>query len=154
VVELTETALLTDPIRAAGVLAALAAAGVKISLDDFGSGQTSLGYLSTLPVHELKIDQSFVGDMTKDKSHDAIVRSLIDLGHNLGLRVVAEGVDTSGVLLRLRAAGCDIAQGFLLARPMPIDQLNAWLAAIPVEGTVGTWSSAISDTSELSAVKT
>ncbi|MEP7111850.1 MAG: bifunctional diguanylate cyclase/phosphodiesterase, partial [Ilumatobacteraceae bacterium] len=153
VIELTETALLTDPIRAAAVLAALADAGVKISLDDFGSGQTSLGYLSTLPVHELKIDKGFVGDMTKDKSHDAIVRSIIDLGHNLGLRVVAEGVDSNGILLRLRAAGCDVAQGFLLARPMPLDRLAAWLAAVAFEGAAPAWSKAISNMAELSGVK-
>jgi diguanylate cyclase (GGDEF)-like protein len=153
VVELTETALLTDPIRAASVLAELAAAGVKISLDDFGCGQTSLGYLSALPLHELKIDRSFVGDMTTDKSHDAIVRSIIDLGHNLGLRVVGEGVETNGVLLRLRAAGCDVAQGYLFARPMPIDQLTTWLVAVPVEGAVSAWSDAISDISELSGIK-
>ncbi len=152
VLELTETALLTDPIRAASVLAELAAAGVTISLDDFGCGQTSLGYLSALPLHELKIDRSFVGDMTNDKAHDAIVRSIIDLGHNLGLRVVGEGVETNSVLLRLRTVGCDVAQGYLLARPMPIDQLTAWLGAVPVEGAVAAWSEATSDISELSCV--
>ena len=78
--------------------------------------------------------------MTNDKAHDAIARSIIDLGHNLGLRVVAEGVETKAVLLRLRAAGCDVAQGFLLARPMPIDQLAAWLAAGTVETAVAAWS--------------
>jgi diguanylate cyclase (GGDEF)-like protein len=152
VVEITETALLTDPIRAASVLAELAAAGVKVSLDDFGCGQTSLGYLSALPVHELKIDKSFVTDMMNDASHDAIVRSIIDLGHNLGLRVVAEGVETSGVLLRLRAAGCDVAQGFLLAAPMPISQLASWLIAVPVDEAVPAWSDATSDTRRLADV--
>jgi diguanylate cyclase len=152
VVEITETALLTDPIRAASVLAKLAAAGVKVSLDDFGCGQTSLGYLSALPVHELKIDKSFVTDMMTDASHDAIVRSIIDLGHNLGLRVVAEGVETSGVLLRLRAAGCDVAQGFLLAAPMPISQLASWLIAVPVDEAVPAWSEATSETPELTGV--
>ncbi|HEX2782177.1 MAG TPA: bifunctional diguanylate cyclase/phosphodiesterase, partial [Ilumatobacteraceae bacterium] len=144
VVEITETALLTDPIRAASVLAELARAGVKISLDDFGSGQTSLGYLSALPIHELKIDKSFVTDMVMDKSRNAIVRSIIDLGHNLGLRVVGEGVETNGVLLRLRQAGCDVAQGFLLARPMSIQQLGLWLAELPPSGAVSAWNAAIS----------
>ncbi|MEY2443918.1 MAG: hypothetical protein QOE00_498 [Ilumatobacteraceae bacterium] len=139
VVEITETALLTDPVRAALVLAELAAAGVRLSLDDFGSGQTSLGYLSALPLHELKIDKSFVTDMTTHKGHDAIVRSVIDLGHNLGLRVVAEGVETTGVLLRLRATGCDVVQGFLLARPMTIGQLSRWLAALPKQGAPPAW---------------
>ena len=152
VVEITETALLTDPIRAAGVLAELAVAGVKVSLDDFGCGQTSLGYLSALTVHELKIDKSFVTDMINVKAHDAIVRSIIDLGHNLGLRVVGEGVETNDVLLRLRSAGCDVAQGYLLARPMPIVALKAWLAAVPLEGVVAAWTDAITDISELTGV--
>jgi diguanylate cyclase (GGDEF)-like protein len=140
VLEITETALLTDPVRAALVLAELAAAGVQISLDDFGCGQTSLGYLSALPLHELKIDKSFVTDMTMHKGHDAIVRSVIDLGHNLGLRVVAEGVETTSVLLRLRATGCDVVQGFLLARPMAIGQLTRWLAALPSKGAPVAWA--------------
>jgi diguanylate cyclase (GGDEF)-like protein len=144
VVEITETALLTDPIRAASVLTELAAAGVTVSLDDFGCGQTSLGYLAALPVHELKIDRSFVTDMMTVPAHDAIVRSIIDLGHNLGLRVVAEGVETGGVLLRLRAAGCDVAQGYLLARPMPIGQLANWLVTVPMQEAVPAWSDAIS----------
>ena len=142
VVEITETALLTDPIRAASVLGELSAAGVNISLDDFGSGQTSLGYLSALPLHELKIDKSFVSDMTANKSHDAIVRSIIDLGHNLGLRVVGEGVETNGVLLRLRASGCDVVQGFLLGRPMTIDQLSRWMSKLPPGGVVPSWNEA------------
>ena len=139
VVEITETALLTDPTRAIVVLEELAAAGVRISLDDFGSGQTSLGYLSALPLHELKIDRSFVTDMADHAGHDAIVRSVIDLGHNLGLRVVAEGVETTAVLLRLRACGCDLVQGYLLGRPMTIAQLTSWLAALPKKGAPPAW---------------
>ena len=131
IVEITETALLTDPARAAAVLAELDAVGVRVSLDDFGIGQTSLAYLSSLPVHELKIDKSFVIDMLANPAHAAIVRSIVDLGHNLSLRVVGEGVETSEVLATLRATGCDLAQGFLLARPMPVDKLRAWLAAAP-----------------------
>jgi EAL domain-containing protein (putative c-di-GMP-specific phosphodiesterase class I) len=127
IIEVTETALLADPERAADVLARLADAGVRISLDDFGQGQTSLGYLSALPLHELKIDRSFVADMLDNAAHAAIVRSIIDLGHNLSLRVVAEGVETAEVLARLDDAGCDIAQGFLLARPMPLADLAPWL---------------------------
>jgi len=127
IVEVTETALLTDPARAADVLGKLAAAGIKISLDDFGRGQTSLGYLSALPIHELKIDKSFVLDMLQNPAHAAIVRSIIDLGHNLGLRVVGEGVETDNVLIALREAGCDVAQGFLLARPKPAAELRRCL---------------------------
>ncbi len=127
VVEITETALMTDPAIAAEVLTRLAEAGIRVSIDDFGQGQTSLGYLSTLPLHELKIDKSFVGDLPDNIAHAAIVRSVIDLGHNLGLQVVAEGVETTEVAALLKAAGCDIAQGYLLARPMPGDELPPWL---------------------------
>jgi diguanylate cyclase (GGDEF)-like protein len=128
VVEITETALLTDPEVAGDVLAQVAAAGVRVSLDDFGRGQTSLGYLSTLPLHELKIDRSFVADLPDNAGHAAIVRSVVELGHNLGLQVVAEGVETDGIVTALASTGCDIAQGYLLARPMPPDQLPQWLA--------------------------
>ncbi len=100
-----------------------------MSLDDFGIGQTSLGYLSSLPVHELKIDKSFVMDMMANPAHAAIVRSIVDLGHNLSLRVVAEGVETDDVFATLRDAGCDLAQGYLLARPMPVDRLRWWLSS-------------------------
>jgi diguanylate cyclase (GGDEF)-like protein len=128
IIEITETALLTDPPRAAAVLAELDAIGVRVSLDDFGIGQTSLGYLSSLPVHELKIDKSFVMDMMANPAHEAIVRSIVDLGHNLKLSVVGEGVETEDVFTTLREAGCDLAQGFLLARPMPVEQLRVWLS--------------------------
>jgi diguanylate cyclase (GGDEF)-like protein len=128
IVEITETALLTDPPRAAAVLAQLDAIGVRVSLDDFGIGQTSLGYLSSLPVHELKIDKSFVMDMMANPAHAAIVRSIVDLGHNLSLQVVGEGVETDAVFATLREAGCDLAQGFLLARPMPAEQLRGFLS--------------------------
>jgi diguanylate cyclase len=131
VVEITETALLTDPESATVVLRQLDALGVEISIDDFGSGHTSLGYLSELPIHELKIDRSFICDMLANPAHGAIVRSIVDLGHNLGLRVVAEGVETQDIWDLLRASGCDSAQGYLLARPMAVEQLAGWLAGIP-----------------------
>jgi diguanylate cyclase len=136
-VEVTETALLTDPDRAALVLAELDDAGVHVSLDDFGRGQTSLGYLSTLPVDELKVDRSFVFDMLENPAHAAIVRSIIDLGHNLGLRVVAEGVETDEVLAFLMLSGCDLAQGYYLARPMPLKALRDWLARVPALDPIG-----------------
>jgi EAL domain-containing protein (putative c-di-GMP-specific phosphodiesterase class I) len=128
IVEMTETAILLDPRRAAAVLAELAAAGVRVSLDDFGSGQTSLGHLSSLPLHELKVDRSFVTDMLDSPAHAAIVRSIVDLGHNLGLRVVAEGVETQAVREGLLAMGCDMAQGYVLSRPMDLDATEQWLA--------------------------
>jgi EAL domain-containing protein (putative c-di-GMP-specific phosphodiesterase class I)/GGDEF domain-containing protein len=127
IIEITETSLLADPLRAASTLARISDFGVRISLDDFGSGQTSLGYLSALPIHELKIDKSFVTDMLVNPAHAAIVRSIVDLGHNLSLSVVGEGVETEDTLTMLRHSGCDIAQGFLMARPMPADRLPGWL---------------------------
>ena len=129
-IEITETALLTDPVRAALALSQLDAFGVKISIDDFGTGQTSLRYLTSLPIDELKIDKSFVTDMAMNDSHAAIVRAIVDLGHNLGLRVVAEGIETRDVFRALHDAGCDIAQGFLLSRPMPAGDLPRFLAAV------------------------
>jgi diguanylate cyclase (GGDEF)-like protein len=124
IVEVTETALLTDPQRAAEVLSLLAAAGVRLSIDDFGAGHTSLGYLSALPVNELKIDRSFVTDLDESSAHAAIVRSVIELGHNLSMRVVAEGIETADVLARLAELSCDLAQGYLIARPMPVEALS------------------------------
>jgi diguanylate cyclase (GGDEF)-like protein len=126
-IEVTETALMTDPARAAAVLRELDVAGVRLSIDDFGCGQTSLGYLATLPIHELKIDQSFISDMLNHHGHSAIVHSIVDLGHNLGFSVVGEGVETAEVLSELELAGCDVAQGFLFTRAMPVEQLATWL---------------------------
>ena len=126
-IEVTETALMTDPVRAAAVLGELDRAGVRLSIDDFGSGQTSLAYLSTLPIHELKIDRSFITDMLDHNGHTAIVHSIIDLGHNLGFSVVGEGVETRLVLNELAASGCDVAQGFLFTRPIPVEDLVIWL---------------------------
>jgi diguanylate cyclase (GGDEF)-like protein len=126
-VEITETALMTDPARAAVVLQELHRAGVGVSIDDFGTGQTSLKYLSALPIDEIKIDCSFISDMTVSSGHRAIVRSIVDLGHNLGLHVVGEGVETEEVASALRATGCDVAQGYFYARPMPAKELSDWL---------------------------
>jgi diguanylate cyclase (GGDEF)-like protein len=107
ILELTETALLADPARAAEALGELAATGVRISIDDFGQGQSSLSYLTGLPVHEIKIDKGFVTDLADNATHAAIVRSVVDLGHNLGFRVVGEGVEDDLVRLQLASAGCD-----------------------------------------------
>jgi diguanylate cyclase len=127
IIEITETALLADPVKAARALTELHRSGVIISIDDFGQGQTSLGHLPALPIHELKIDKLFVTDMLDDPSHAAIVRSVIDLGHNLGMRVVAEGIETNATLHALRQAGCDVGQGYVIARPMPVDALHDWI---------------------------
>jgi diguanylate cyclase (GGDEF)-like protein len=133
IIEITETALLTDPQRAAYALARLGAAGIRVSLDDFGVGQTSLAYLSTLTVHELKIDRCFVADVLENHAHEAIVRSIIDLGHNLSLTVVAEGVEMESIFEFLRENHCDLAQGYLIARPMPVAQLHQFLTTVPLE---------------------
>ncbi|MDQ6648899.1 MAG: EAL domain-containing protein, partial [Actinomycetota bacterium] len=125
--EITETALVTDAERAADVLRRLETAGLRLSLDDFGQGYTSLGQLRHLPLSELKIDKLFVMNMLTNPSDAAIVRSVIELGHNLGLDVVAEGVETEEVLQTLIALGCDVVQGYLLAKPFPAERLEGWL---------------------------
>ena len=129
--EITETALVTDAEYAAKVLGELSDAGLRLSLDDFGQGYTSLSQLSRLPVTELKIDKSFVLNMLQNRSDAAIVQSVIDLGHNLGLDVVAEGVETAEAQEVLLGLGCDIAQGYYYSRPMPADQVEPWLAGRP-----------------------
>jgi diguanylate cyclase len=125
--EVTESAVMADPARALDVLGRLHAMGVKLAVDDFGTGYSSMAYLKALPVDELKVDRSFVGQMADSSSDAVIVRSTIDLGHNLGLRVVAEGVETQAAWQELEALGCDTAQGFYLGRPMPASDLERWL---------------------------
>lgn len=126
VLEITESGIAADPVRAEAVLTELSEMGIDLSIDDFGTGHSSLSRLKRLPVDELKIDQCFVTNMTRDASDVAIVRSIIELGHNLGLRVVGEGVETAGALVKLKSLDCDIAQGFHLGRPLPASELAAW----------------------------
>jgi len=128
VLEVTESALMTEPVRAKRLLEELAGLGLRISIDDFGAGYTSLGQLKALPVSELKIDKSFVMTMSEDNSDDLIVHSLIDLGHNLGLSIVAEGVEDEQTLAALRRYGCDVAQGYHLSRPLVPGALAIWRA--------------------------
>jgi EAL domain-containing protein (putative c-di-GMP-specific phosphodiesterase class I) len=109
------------------VLSRLRETGVHASIDDFGTGYSSLGYLKRLPVDQLKIDRSFVFNMTSDDQDEIIVQSTIDLAHNLGLTVVAEGVETVETLNRLRQLGCDSVQGFVISRPLPAEQIVVWL---------------------------
>jgi diguanylate cyclase (GGDEF)-like protein len=125
--EVTESAVMADPARALDVLGRLHAMGVMLAVDDFGTGYSSMAYLKALPVDELKVDRSFVGQMASNTSDAVIVRSTIDLGHNLGLRVVAEGVETPEAWQELAALGCDTAQGYYLGRPMPATDLEGWL---------------------------
>jgi EAL domain-containing protein (putative c-di-GMP-specific phosphodiesterase class I) len=110
------------------ILERLRGLGVKLSLDDFGTGHSSLSYLKRLPLDEVKIDRSFVMGMTVDDNDAAIVRTTIDLARNLGLDVVAEGVESQEILNDLSALSCDVAQGFFLSRPLPAADLDAWLA--------------------------
>ena len=124
--EITETAMMDDPQRALRTLKMLADMGVHLSIDDFGTGFSSLSYLKRLPVHELKIDKSFVMRMEYNLDDAKIVHSTIALAHNLGLGVVAEGVETAAAWKLLGALRCDQAQGFLIAEPMPVDEFAAW----------------------------
>jgi EAL domain-containing protein (putative c-di-GMP-specific phosphodiesterase class I) len=131
-VEVTESAVMADASRAADVLGGLSRRGVKVAIDDFGTGYSSLGLLRRLPVAELKIDGSFVRGMMGERGEDtAIVRSTSDLAHNLGLSVVAEGVEDQWTLDLLSSFGCDSAQGFLIARPMAPAELVSWLDHSP-----------------------
>ena len=124
--EITESAIMDDPQRAEAMLNRLSEQGFKLSIDDFGTGYSSLAYLKRLPVDELKIDKSFVMGMETGEDDAMIVRSTIDLAHNLGLTVVAEGVETAAILERLRTLACDEAQGYHIARPLPVDDFLAW----------------------------
>jgi len=126
--EVTESAITIDPVRARQMLRQLSALGVRISIDDFGAGYTSLSQLTTLPVSELKIDRSFVMTMTGDPGNAMIVQSIIDLGHNLGLSLVAEGVETEEALTTLTSLKCDIAQGYHICRPVPAPEFDLWCA--------------------------
>jgi diguanylate cyclase (GGDEF)-like protein len=125
--EVTESAIMIDAARSLTVLNGLHDLGIRLSIDDFGTGYSSMAYLKQLPVDEIKIDRSFVIGMVRDHDDAVIVRGAIDLGHNLGLTVVAEGVETSDHVHALTELGCDILQGYHYARPMPPDQLTGWL---------------------------
>jgi diguanylate cyclase (GGDEF)-like protein len=122
--EITENTILTDPVRARTVLARLAELGVRLAIDDFGSGNSSLGYLKRLPVDVLKIDRTFVVNMGSDADDAVIVRSTIELGHNLGLEVVAEGVESEEAWRTLAELDCDTIQGFFLGQPVPPAQVQ------------------------------
>ncbi len=127
-IEITEATLMQDLDRAADVLNRLSESGVTIAIDDFGTGYSSLTYLKRLPIHTLKIDQSFIMDVAFDQQDVAIVRSIIDLGHNLGYKVVAEGVESSMAWDMLNKLGCDTAQGFHISKPLPENHFSSWLA--------------------------
>ena len=124
--EITETAIMADPGRALDVLNRLSAMGVKLSIDDFGTGYSSLAHLKQMPVDELKIDKSFVTGMLEDESDAMIVRSVIDLAHNIGISVVAEGVESEAIYDRLKEMGCDAVQGYYMSKPVSAEDLIEW----------------------------
>ena len=124
--EITESAVLDDPLRALANLQALRDTGCMLSIDDYGTGYSSLSYLKQMPVSEMKIDRSFVMNLVENPNDEIIVRSTIELAHNMGLKVTAEGVETEAVLERLRELGCDLAQGYLISKPIPVEALEKW----------------------------
>jgi diguanylate cyclase (GGDEF)-like protein len=142
VLEVTESAVMDDPELAIGRLDDLAGMGLQISIDDYGTGYSSLAYLKRLPISELKIDRSFVMNITSDQKDALIISSTVELGHNLGLRVVAEGVEREEDWIGLQMLGCDVAQGYFLGRPMSPGEITTWLeepgrdyARVPVWST-------------------
>ena len=126
--EITESMILSDPQRALATVKSLSEIGVSFAVDDFGTGHSSLANLRRLPVHELKIDRSFVTPMFNEESDGVIVRSTIDLGHALGLKVVAEGVEDEVTLARLAELGCDRAQGYYFSKPIPPIEFMRWVS--------------------------
>jgi len=130
-VELTESTAMRDAERAAALLQSIHQLGVAVAVDDFGTGYSSLSLLKRCPISELKIDKSFVGDLGRNSDDDAIVRGTIALAHGLGMNVVAEGVETQAQLRFLAQHGCNIAQGYLFAKPLPADEIRHWLAGPP-----------------------
>jgi EAL domain-containing protein (putative c-di-GMP-specific phosphodiesterase class I) len=123
--EITETIVAADPVRVIEIMKQLIELGVSLSLDDFGTGSSSFAFLRQLPVQELKIDKSFVFGIEDDPGAATIARTIVELAHNLGLRAVAEGIETDAAYAILRDCGCDDGQGFLMGKPMPADALTA-----------------------------
>jgi EAL domain-containing protein (putative c-di-GMP-specific phosphodiesterase class I) len=134
--ELTENAIIDADVSR--VVESLHAMGERLSIDDFGTGHSSLAYLRQLTIDEVKIDRSFVMGLPAEGSDAVIVRSTIELAHNLGLTVVAEGVETEAALELLVESQCDIAQGYLFSRPCPADEITRWLTESPFGAQVGT----------------
>lgn len=126
-IDVTETAIMNDPARAIENIERLVGLGVQVSIDDFGTGYSSMAYLQKLLVAKIKIDRTFVMNMGSGPGSEAIVRSTIDLAHNLGLKAVAEGVETEGAWAKLKELGCDSAQGYYMTKPLPPDDLADWL---------------------------
>jgi EAL domain-containing protein (putative c-di-GMP-specific phosphodiesterase class I) len=126
--EITESAVMAEPAHVLETMHRLRSSGFRFSIDDFGTGYSSLSYLQRLPVEEIKIDRSFVGQLTADAGSAAIVRATIELGSSLGLEVVAEGVEDDPTWQHLNRLGCSSAQGYFVSRPMPAAEVPAWLS--------------------------
>jgi len=126
-IEITESAIMKDEDRVLEILNRLANIGVQLSIDDYGTGNLPQSYLSKLPVKEIKIDKSFITDMGSNSNNALTVQSMIDLGHNLGLEVVAEGVENAWILSLLQPLGCDTAQGYYFTRPCDAQEFTAWI---------------------------
>jgi diguanylate cyclase (GGDEF)-like protein len=135
--EITESMIMSDPERGLATVEQLNLLGVRLSVDDFGTGFSSLAILKRLPIDELKIDRSFVSQMLVDESDLIIVRSMINLGHDLGLRVVAEGVEDASTLKYLATLGCDLVQGFYVSKPLTAEAFTEWLGPIRVPSLIG-----------------
>ena len=129
--EITETIVAADPVRVIEIMNKLGELGISLSLDDFGTGSSSLAYLRELPVQELKIDKSFILGMDEDLEAAMIVRTIVELAHNLGLKAVGEGIETDEAYRLLAESGCDYGQGFLMGRPMPAADLTALVTDTP-----------------------
>ncbi|HLO62726.1 MAG TPA: EAL domain-containing protein, partial [Azonexus sp.] len=127
-IELTESAVMANPQNVSGIFARLRQLGVSIAVDDFGTGYSSLAYLRRLPIDILKIDRSFVRDADRNEEDAQIVKTILALGQALKLQVVAEGIETGRQADLLRALGCDSAQGYFFSRPLPAQEIEAWLA--------------------------
>ncbi|VAW63418.1 diguanylate cyclase/phosphodiesterase (GGDEF & EAL domains) with PAS/PAC sensor(s), partial [hydrothermal vent metagenome] len=126
-IEVTENAIMKNPHRSADILASFHDAGIMVSIDDFGTGYSSLAYLQKFPISELKIDKSFISDLTEDSANFSIVNATITMAHDLGILVVAEGVEDKAVLDLLNSMGCDRVQGFLYAKAMSFNDMLEWL---------------------------
>jgi EAL domain-containing protein (putative c-di-GMP-specific phosphodiesterase class I) len=127
--EITESGFMEDPGHALGILKRLRMLGVGLAIDDYGTGFSSLAYLRQLPITELKIDRAFVVELDHNQSDALIVRSTIELGHSLGLKIVAEGVESEAIVEVLRGMGCDLIQGYVFSKPLPQAAFLAWREA-------------------------
>ena len=128
-IEITESSIMADPANALAIMSMLQSMGVRLSVDDFGTGYSSLTHLRQLPIDEIKIDKSFVSGMQSSEADASIVRTVIDLAHNLGKQVCAEGVEDEATWQKLRDMGCDLAQGYWISRPLNAHDLRQWLVA-------------------------